>query len=156
MHRDGDWHRAVDIWVVNQNGEVLLQLRSPEKDSYPDHWDISCGGHVVAGEDSLTAAVNELQEELGLEAQPQDLRYLLTWKTTNDCPKPGFINNSFNDLYILYTDKPLADLAPQPEEVSELRFFSPEELKSMVDRQDPRLVPHSCAYAKLFEILGVS
>lgn len=155
VHRDGDWHRAVDIWVVNRQGEVLLQLRSLEKDSYPNHWDISCGGHVVAGEDSLSAAINELKEELGLDVQPQELQYLLTWRTVNDRPKPGFINNSFKDLYILYTDKGLADLTPQPEEVAELRFFQPQELKAMVERQDPMLVPHSCAYEKLFAILGV-
>lgn len=152
MHRDGDWHRAVDIWIVNSRHEVLLQLRAPGKDSYPNYWDISCGGHVVAGEDSLTAAIGELREELGLQVAPSELEYLFTWKTTAR-PKPDFINNSFNDLYLLRTTKTLADLTPQPEEVAALKFFSLVELKALLARPDVRLVPHPEAYAELFRIL---
>ena len=25
LHRDGDWHKSVHVWIVNDNAEVLLQ-----------------------------------------------------------------------------------------------------------------------------------
>lgn len=31
IHEKGLWHRTVHIWVVNDNKDVLMQLRSPEK-----------------------------------------------------------------------------------------------------------------------------
>lgn len=31
VHRDGDWHKAVHIWILNNNGDVLLQRRCAKK-----------------------------------------------------------------------------------------------------------------------------
>ena len=76
VHRDGDWHRAVHIWLYNDRRELLLQKRSRQKDTHPGMWDVSCAGHLTAGDDSRTAAVRELHEELGLEAGPEELRFL--------------------------------------------------------------------------------
>ena len=25
VHRDGDWHKAVHIWIINNKGDILLQ-----------------------------------------------------------------------------------------------------------------------------------
>ncbi len=76
VHRDGDWHRAVHIWIVNDKNEALLQKRSPNKDSNPNMWDISCGGHLSAGEDTLAAAVREIKEELGVDVLPSELQLI--------------------------------------------------------------------------------
>jgi hypothetical protein len=35
VHRDGDWHRAVHIWLINSKGELVLQKRSKFKDTFP-------------------------------------------------------------------------------------------------------------------------
>lgn len=59
-------HRIVRIMMVNDRGEVLLQRRSATKDIFPNCWDNSAAGHVDAGEDYHSAAVRELQEELGI------------------------------------------------------------------------------------------
>lgn len=152
MHRDGDWHRAVNIWIVNQSGQVLLQKRSTNKDSWPNRWDISCGGHLVAGEDALTVAISELYEELGLEVQPDDLIYLSGWKSSTR-PAPDFLNNSFTTLYLLRTDKRLDDFILQTSEVSELRYIDAAELKRRILEDQPDLVPHEHAYAELFRAL---
>jgi len=152
VHRDGDWHRAVNIWVVNDRQEVLLQKRSNNKDSWPGYWDISAGGHIVAGEDSLTAAVQELYEELGLVVRPGELDYLGSWKSSTR-PAPNFINNSFNDLYLLKTEKRIEDLVLQAEEVSEAKFVPIAELQELIKNPQDRmrLVSHSWAYQKLIE-----
>lgn len=44
-HKEGIWHRAVHIWIYNLKGEILLQLRSKNKELYPDRWDVSAAGH---------------------------------------------------------------------------------------------------------------
>ena len=88
VHRDGDWHKAVHIWVFNRKGEVLLQRRAANKDSYPNMLDISCAGHLSAGDTSLEGALRELEEELGLKV------------VFEDDNKIKFINNMSPDILI--------------------------------------------------------
>lgn len=153
VHRDGDWHRAVDIWIVNPDLGILIQRRTDHKDSWPGYWDISCGGHLTTGDDSLSGAVRELTEELGLEVEPSDLHFLTTTRSTTH-PSPDFINNSFNDLYLLWTDKTLADLTLQESEVAALQFVSPAELQEMLDRTPSPLAPHPEFYDIILDIMS--
>lgn len=60
----GDYHLGVDIWIRNSNGEFLITKRSPNK-GYPNMWEIT-GGSALAGDDSLTAALREVEEETGI------------------------------------------------------------------------------------------
>lgn len=58
-------HRAVHVLIFNDEGELFMQKRSKNKDTWPGAWDSSCSGHVDSGEDYRTAARRELEEELG-------------------------------------------------------------------------------------------
>lgn len=160
VHRDGDWHRAVDVFVV-KGDEVLLQKRCATKDSYPDTWDLSCGGHITAGEESRETAVRELEEELGLKVVPEDLEFVGSFKASAR-PAPDFINNSFNDMYILWTEAELSELRFQIEEISALKYVPIAEFYRMVTGSgassdlgvlDAGLVPHPQMYEKFFEVM---
>lgn len=41
VHMDGDWHRTIHVWIVNEKGEILLQRRCATKDSFPNMLDVS-------------------------------------------------------------------------------------------------------------------
>ncbi|XP_061981335.1 nudix hydrolase 3-like isoform X2 [Populus nigra] len=88
VHRDGDYHRAVHVWIYSESTqELLLQRRADCKDSWPGRWDISSAGHISAGDSSLVSAQRELQEELGISL-PKDafehiFIYLQEWYTEN-------------------------------------------------------------------------
>ncbi len=49
-HKEGLWHKAVAVFVINSKGQVLLQRRSPNKKMWPNMWDMTAGGHVLSGE----------------------------------------------------------------------------------------------------------
>lgn len=73
-HLEGIWHRAVVAFVVStDNQRVLLQKRSVTKKLWPGCWDLTAGGHVLAGEIGYQAALRETKEEIGLELRPEDL-----------------------------------------------------------------------------------
>ena len=106
VHANNLLHRAVHIWIVRANGDVLLQKRSHRKDQYPSTWTSSASGHVDAGEDYEQAAIRELDEELGLQTP---IRHLTTlpaspatayeftsfWVSeTSETPKPNSIEVS--------------------------------------------------------------
>lgn len=63
-------HRCVYLLVFNSRGELFIHLRTPTKDVYPAHWDVTVGGVPAAGEALSTAAVREGREELGVELAP--------------------------------------------------------------------------------------
>lgn len=67
-----EYHLYVDIWVMNEKREVLLTLRSKEKETAPNMWE-NTGGSVWAGEKLRQAAVRELYEETGIKIGEQQL-----------------------------------------------------------------------------------
>ncbi len=66
VHRRKLLHRAVHIFVFDAQGRLYLQKRSILKDTCPGLYTTSCAGHVDSGESYDTAAVRELDEELGI------------------------------------------------------------------------------------------
>ncbi len=153
VHRDGDWHAAVNIFVLNPQNEVLLQRRAPNKDSYPNMWDLSCGGHVTAGEDYQAAAIRELKEELGLVVDPEDLIELGKFKTSSR-PRPDFINNSIEKVYLLRTTRKLEDFTIQEDELSAIKYVPWRELRTMIENpQLSNILRHRQQYAALFKTL---
>src|ERR1700741_1106304 len=73
VHANHWLHRAVHIFVFNSRGELLIHRRSATKDEAPLKCTSSASGHLSAGEDYQTAAVRELEEELGLKADVEFL-----------------------------------------------------------------------------------
>jgi isopentenyldiphosphate isomerase len=70
VHRDGDWHRSVHIWIVRPaENAVVIQQRAANKDTWPNSWDASVGGHLSAGA-SCEDALREIDEELGVRIHP--------------------------------------------------------------------------------------
>jgi isopentenyldiphosphate isomerase len=66
-------HRCVYVLVFNRRGELFIHLRTPTKDVYPSHWDVTVGGVLAAGESFDVGVRREVHEELGIEAEPQAL-----------------------------------------------------------------------------------
>ena len=65
-HKEGFWHRAIYGFIINNDGDVLLQRRSKTKKLWPDLWDITAGGHVLTGEFGEQALIREVKEETGI------------------------------------------------------------------------------------------
>ena len=151
VHRDGDWHKAVHIWILNNNGDVLLQRRCATKDSNPNMLDISSAGHLSAGDDSLTGAIRELKEELNLDVKPEDLQFIKTLKRSSKYTET-FINNEFDDLYILITDKSIDDMSYQESEISEIFFVPYKKFKEMVINKQPDLLRHDDEFEIIFNM----
>ncbi|MBZ0299537.1 MAG: NUDIX domain-containing protein [Anaerolineae bacterium] len=61
------------MWIRNEAGQYLIQQRAPHLISAPGIW-ATTAGYVQAGEDSLTAALREVHEELGLRLSPDSFR----------------------------------------------------------------------------------
>ncbi|CAN1343930.1 Nudix hydrolase 3 [Linum perenne] len=158
VHRDGDYHRAVHVWIFAESTQqLLLQKRSDCKDSWPGQWDISSAGHISAGDSSLVSARRELEEELGIRL-PRDA-FELIFVFLQECVinDGKFINNEFNDVYLVTTTDPipLEAFTLQESEVSAVKYISYEEYKSLLAKEDPDYVPYDMngQYGQLFQII---
>lgn len=147
-HKIGAWHRAVHIFLVNDKNEVLIQLRSPEKELFPNRWDISAAGHVGAGEKTIDAALRELSEELGVQAKPSEFKYLFTFKEIFEIGN-DYLSKEFVDVFFLRRNVEKSDIKLQEEEVANFKFMPITELFEMSKRQESDLVPHQEEYEKV-------
>lgn len=143
VHRLGLWHRTVHIWLFDANGKILFQLRAHDKENNPNLYDTSCAGHISAGDSSLESAIREIYEELGLEKNPEDLKYLFEARQSSVLNAGTYLDNEFYDVYrgFISEDEKLK-LVPQPHEVDGFRFFSPKELQAELKKNPERFVSH--------------
>ena len=106
-HREGVRHRTSHVWIARKRDgrvEILLQKRSQDKDSHPGCYDISSAGHIPAGVDFIPSALRELKEELGIEANPEELIYCGVRKGMYEDVFYGrrFVDNQISNVYLLW------------------------------------------------------
>lgn len=91
---------CVYVALINRDGAIYIQHRSPAKRLWPGRKTISVSGHVDPGETFEQAAVREVGEELGIELSESDLRPLGSFTGLSHCgrvyeatsdapPRPG-------------------------------------------------------------------
>jgi isopentenyl-diphosphate delta-isomerase len=142
VHRDGDWHASVHLWLVTDDGMLVLQQRAAEKKTHPLLWDISVAGHISAGEDAVTSALREAEEELGVKLSADELRHVATLRTEWLLNDGTHFENEVNEVYVARWNGQLSELRLQPGEVAAVRLISLTELRERAERRDPTLVPH--------------
>ena len=128
LHRRGDplpegsYHLVVQIWVRDDAGRFLISRRHPGK-PWPLYWETT-GGSVVAGEDSLTGARRELEEELGICVPAERMKPL------------GAITReqTIYDVYLVRWNGGLSELTLQDTEVVDAKWADYDELCAIDDR----------------------
>lgn len=91
VHEKNLLHRAVHIFVFNKKKEVFIQQRSRLKDTHPGKWNSSAAGHLNTGEFYETAAIRELEEELGIQCETDDIQ-LITQLSPTQATGWEFVN----------------------------------------------------------------
>ena len=130
-HKEGLWHKAVVVFIINSKGQVLLQKRSSNKKMWPNMWDITAGGHVLSGEFGFQAIIRECKEEIGIVLDKKDITFIGSSISTNI--KGDIINNHFNECYIAKREIDINSLKLQKEEVSEVKWMDKEEIISRIN-----------------------
>lgn len=154
IHREGILHLCVHVWVLNSEKQLLLQKRSKYVRVYPEYWDNSASGHVMFDQTSLEAAQKETREELGLDLSPEFFKYLFSIREHFTANDGTYIENAFNDVYLVQVDLDIEKLKTESKEITELKWFDLEEFKKLVAGQGEPLTTHHEEYKKLIEYLN--
>ena len=141
VHADGDWHASVHIWLLHSgDGRVLVQKRASTKDSFPSCWDVSCAGHISAGESVAAGAIAELQEELGItppaSEQPDPfarfLRLLCVMPREVISQAGRFIDREHTSVFLCEGSWAAESLVLQAEEVDAVEWMELEQIVQAV------------------------
>ena len=116
--------------VFNDKGELALQLRAANDDSFPSHWDFSAGGGIDSEEDEKLSAERELLEEIGVKS---NLEFVTTEHYTYPAWKPSVTREA--DLWIYKTNHN-GPFEPDPAEVEKVEFFDLKTIQKMIDFGD--------------------
>ena len=148
VHLKGYWHKTAQVWLINEKSELLLQLRSDNKDCFPSLWDISSAGHIPAGCPVLESAVRELEEELGLSHSEGDLKFLFELAEPFVDPNIGHIDREFAQVYLLQVEGE-PEFKLQVEEVAAIRWIHYKDLLEDFNTKSNEYVPHKVHFEKL-------
>jgi len=130
-HQKGLWHRAVVVFIITpDNKKILLQKRSKNKRLWPDLWDVTAGGHVLAGEIGYQAVIRETKEEIGIDINKNDLEFI--GSSISETISGDIINRHFNEFYIVHKNVDIKDIKLQEEEVQDIKWFDKEEVERRI------------------------
>lgn len=68
--KPGDFHLIVNVWIKNKNGYYLISKRTNNK-RWPNLWGPTIGS-AITNDNSLTTALKEVKEELGIILAPEN------------------------------------------------------------------------------------
>lgn len=122
----GEYHLSVSVWIVNSNNEFLISQRTPTQIA-PNMWETT-GGSAIAGEDSLTAALRESNEELGITLDPKN-GYIFKSYTYPHSIGDGA---AYIEVWIFRQEVDISTVVLQPTETCKAIWTNKEQIKQMI------------------------
>jgi len=156
VHRNGDWHAAAHVWIINSKDELLIQKKSQFKTTNQGKWDISAAGHLSAGEEPLEAAIRETKEELGITVGKEELKHVLTYKRQVTHNNGTFINNGFQYVFLVKKDLNLSKIRFNKKEISEIKFITLSNLMIEINTRNPQYINHPEEFKTLAKKLNIN
>jgi 8-oxo-dGTP pyrophosphatase MutT (NUDIX family) len=118
---DGYYPMVVMIAIENSKGQFLMQKRVPRKGG---DYGVT-GGHPKSGETPYEGIITEVYEELGIDISNNEIIEFASGCDGKDCFK----------MYYTKLDLDVEDFKIQEEELTEVRWFSFDELNEMVEEK---------------------
>ncbi len=119
---NGYYPMVVMVVIRNSKGGFLMQKRVESKGG---DWGVT-GGHPKSGETPIEGIITEVKEELGLDFSREKFIEYDSGCDGKDCYKMYFVNKDID----------INDITIQKDELSEVKWFSMDELRHMVDIGD--------------------
>jgi isopentenyldiphosphate isomerase len=136
-----DIYRVSALWITDSKGNIFLAKRHHTKLHNPNMWGPAVAGTNEKGETYKSNIIKEAEEEIGLS----DIKPSLG-------PKIEIIDNyhRFTQWFTLIVDKDINDFKIQEDEVEEIKWFTPQELKYCLQAQPEEFLPKMSEYFELF------
>ena len=136
----GAYHRAFSVLLFDNQKRLLLQRRASDKVTFPGVWANSCCSHPLHCEEEMEeadaigskrAAVRKLEQELGIAPGqvPLDSFHFITKMRYSSRMNETWTEREIDHILVIQAD---VDLDPNPNEISEIKWVSEEELEALL------------------------
>lgn len=144
-HRKGVLHRAFSIFIINDRNEMLLQQRAKTKYHSSGLWTNACCSHPRPHEETESAAVRRLYEELGFTAA---LTKIFDFKY-NAAFDNGLTEHEYDHVYFgTYSGK----VIPNPNEVQDYCYKKLDEIADTIQSHPHKYTAWFCiAFPKVMK-----
>lgn len=122
-HRQAVLHRAFSVFVLNSQGQLMLQQRAADKYHSPLLWTNTCCSHQRMGETNIEAGKRRLREEMGFETELRDL-FSFIYKAPFD---NGLTEHELDHVLLGYF---AAEPRINPQEVASWKWMGLEEVSA--------------------------
>jgi isopentenyl-diphosphate Delta-isomerase len=140
-HRAGRLHRAISIFVFDDEGRLILQRRATGKYHSGGQWANTCCSHPRPGEDGLAAAHRRLVEELGFDC-PLSYRTDILYRADVGS---GLVEHEWVEAYVGCYKGPIR---PDPNEASEWRAVAADRLAQEIETTPEAFAPWLRIYVR--------
>ena len=130
----GVLHRAFSLFLFNDDGELLLQQRAPEKRLWGGYWSNSCCSHPRRGESLELATTRRLRDELNFETELEHVYWFCYEAYFGDA-------GSENELCHVYLGRASDDVQPNDNEIAAIRYVRPAQLEAEFAEHPERFTP---------------
>lgn len=136
------YHLVVHVWIRSSRGEWLISQRAASRPTFPLKWE-SVGGSVTAGEDSLTGALREAEEEVGVQLDPALGRCI------SSTVREHF--QDIRDVWLFTYDGDLDLSRATTDEVAQMRWMTVEDIRELYEAGE---LVHTLGYFFEYPELG--
>ncbi len=151
VHKLGLLHREIHILFFTPNGEIIFQHRAKDKDTWPDMYDATVGGHVDEGMTYEETAVKECLEEVGQNVKEEDLILIKKIRSNLEDESTRKINNVFRVCYAYLFTGILKDLQIEEGKSQGFVKFKVSELEDLPENIYIKLMHVSTEYLEIYK-----
>lgn len=147
-HKEGVLHRAFSVFILNDEGEMLLQKRAERKYHGGGLWSNTCCSHPTKESNLKKQAEKRLFEEMGFNTQIGKIGIAKYNLEVGD-----LIEHEYDHLFIgTYNGNP----KPNSDEVSDYRWVPLHEIEKDLKENSDKYTPwFKVLYPKVLDSLGV-
>jgi len=127
-HEKACLHRAFSVFVLNAQGQLMLQQRAAHKYHSPLLWTNTCCSHQRVGESNKEAGVRRLQEEMGFTTKTEEL-FSFIYKAPFD---NGLTEHELDHVMLGYYEK---NPVINEEEVASWKWMTPQAIEEDILKQ---------------------
>lgn len=136
IHKYGKLHKAVHIYIFNNENQLLTLKRSSMVDHMQNKISI-CTGHVEAGEISKETVKRETKEELGIDFNQKNIDYMFSGR--NDYIDGKYIDRQIIDVFFIKQDFKMTDFTLQKKEVIRISLINFDKFVDMARQKSSHL-----------------
>lgn len=144
VHEKHLWHQEVAIFIINEEGKILLQKRSNNVHYNNGKWGM-IANHVGTNQSLVDALLQKALEEINYEINPNDIRYLTMLKREEEREK------RFTYFYYIKTNIKEEDIKLNTYLATEKKWFDFYELQElMLINSDEVVFKNTPEYINIF------